>query len=284
MQTRLVWRRTQRQIDVMSDVFSPKANTPSGAGSAPGEPTTTGDETARGHRLVEEFQRVDSVLRDMRIMSTVVVFGSSRVQSASVRTQETPSIRPANTSSGPAWYEMARKFAKLVSQRGGAIGPPGSPLYNVIATGGGPGLMEAANRGACDAGAPSIGFNIVLPVAQPSNPYTTPELTFRFHYFAMRKMHLAMRANALAVFPGGFGTLDELFELLTLKQTGKGQAIPILLFDRSYWRNVVNFEALAAEDMISPQDLSLFDFADSEEEAWDTLLKRGLRAGPPAQR
>jgi uncharacterized protein (TIGR00730 family) len=242
------------------------------------------DDHTRGTRLVEEFQNVDAVLRDRRIVSTVVVFGSSRVQPPGSMSGRDRSIETAEPSSGAVWYEMARDFAKLVSQRGGAIGPPDSELHNVIATGGGPGLMEAANRGASDAGAPSIGFNIVLPVEQPSNPYTTPELTFRFHYFAMRKMHLAMRANALAVLPGGFGTLDELFELLTLKQTGKGRAIPILLFDRSYWQDVVNFDALAAREMISKQDLSLFDFADSAEEAWDSLLRRGLPLGGTARR
>lgn len=268
----------------MSDTLSPNAKPPSAVASAQGQVALYNDDNARGVRLADEFQRVDNVLRDRRIMSTVVVFGSSRVQAGSTTTEGSRSIDPAHLSSGAAWYEMARNFARLVSQRGGAIGPAGSELHNVIATGGGPGLMEAANRGACDAGAPSIGFNIVLPVEQPSNPYTTPELTFRFHYFAMRKMHLAMRANALAVFPGGFGTLDELFELLTLKQTGKGRAIPILLFDRSYWRDVVDFEALAALDMVSRQDLSLFDFADSAQEAWDTLLERGLRVEPPARR
>lgn len=251
------------------------------------------DNHERGSRLAEEFQRVDAVLRDKQIISTMVVFGSSRVhpepgplRGAQVRGSEVrgsevrfPPDVDMQPPAGAKWYQMAHDFAKMVSQRAGAIGPPGSQLHNVIATGGGPGLMEAANRGAFDAGAPSIGFNIVLPVDQPSNPYTTPELTFRFHYFAMRKMHLAMRANALAVFPGGFGTLDELFELLTLKQTGKGRAIPVLLFDRSYWREVVNFEALAALEMIGKEDLGLFDFVDSAEEGWEMLLSRGLHLG-----
>ena len=149
---------------------------------------------------------------------------------------------------------------------------------NVIATGGGPGIMEAANRGASEAGAPTIGFNILLPAEQTPNPYTTPQLTFRFHYFAMRKMHLAMRANALAIFPGGFGTLDELFEILTLSQTGKAPRIPIVLFDRSYWRRMIDFEALASEGMIEAGELELFDYADTAQEAWEILLKRGLRA------
>src|SRR4029450_7021847 len=132
---------------------------------------------------------------------------------------------------------------------------------NVIATGGGPGIMEAANRGASDIGAPSIGFNITLPHEQSPNPYSTPELTFRFHYFAIGKMHLAMRANALVVFPGGFGTFDELFEILTLRQTNKAPRIPIVLFDEAYWREVIDFEALITRGMIEADDLSLFQFA-----------------------
>jgi uncharacterized protein (TIGR00730 family) len=136
--------------------------------------------------------------------------------------------------------------------------------------------MEAANRGAMDAGAPSIGFNISLPHEQEPNPYTTPELTFRFHYFAMRKMHLAMRANALIVFPGGFGTMDELFEMLNLRLTNKAARVPIVLFDEAYWRRVVNFEAFIEEGMIDQAALSLFRFADDAESAWQCLLDQGL--------
>jgi uncharacterized protein (TIGR00730 family) len=147
----------------------------------------------------------------------------------------------------------------------------------VIATGGGSGIMEAANRGACEAGAPSIGFNIELAQEQPPNPYITPELSFQFHYFAMRKMHLVMRANALAIFPGGFGTLDELFELLTLQQTQKAPPAPIVLFGESYWRKVISFETLVEEGMISPEDVHLFEFAESAEDGWASLARRGLR-------
>ena len=139
--------------------------------------------------------------------------------------------------------------------------------------------MAAANRGAIEAGAPSIGFNISLPHEQEPNPYSTPELTFRFHYFAMRKMHLAMRANALVVFPGGFGTMDELFELLTLRQTAKAPPIPIVVFDRAYWTKVINFDALAEAGMIAPQDLEIFDFAENAEEIWAKLLAGGLKPG-----
>jgi len=142
--------------------------------------------------------------------------------------------------------------------------------------------MEAANRGACDAGAPSIGFNISLPTEQEPNPYSRPELTFRFHYFAMRKMHLAMRANALAVFSGGFGTMDELVEILTLQQTRKAPPMPIVLFGREYWHRIVDFGALVEEGIIAAEDLALFGFADSPEEGWEAMLRHGLkRTRPP---
>jgi uncharacterized protein (TIGR00730 family) len=154
--------------------------------------------------------------------------------------------------------------------------------HNVIATGGGPGIMEAANRGAYDVGAPSIGYNITLPLEQEPNAYSTPELTLRFHYFAMRKMHFAIRAAALVVFPGGFGTFDELFEILTLRQTGKSdENLPILLYDRKYWRSAVNFEYLAEMGVIGPGDLTLFDFADDPEEAWTALVKGGIKLPKP---
>jgi uncharacterized protein (TIGR00730 family) len=145
--------------------------------------------------------------------------------------------------------------------------------------------MEAANRGAHDAGACSIGFNISIPHEQEPNPYITPELCFQFHYFAMRKMHFAMRARALAVFPGGFGTLDELFELLTLSQTQKAPMIPVVLYDSAYWKKVINFDLLVEAGMISPEDLGGFDFADDPEEAWTKLEARGLTPGraPDAQ-
>ncbi len=136
--------------------------------------------------------------------------------------------------------------------------------------------MEAANRGAWEVGAPSIGFNVGLPHEQEPNPYTTPDLTFLFHYFAMRKMHLAMRANALIAFPGGFGTFDELFEILTLRQTDKAPPIPVLLFDEDYWRSVIHFEVLVEQGMIAPSDLDLFCFVESAEDAWAGLLRQGL--------
>jgi uncharacterized protein (TIGR00730 family) len=222
-------------------------------------------DSMRGVRFLLEFAKAEEALRAWGVRSTIVVFGSARV-------------REDGPNREPHWYEQARAFGRLVSREGGALSP--SPLHdNVIATGGGPGLMEAANRGAHDVGAPSVGFNIRLPHEQAPNPYSTPSLTFRFHYFAMRKMHLAMRANALVIFPGGFGTLDELFELLTLRQTEKSPPIPVVLFDQGYWRSIINFEALLEHGMIARSDLDLFQFAETAEEAWACILSRGVRPG-----
>ena len=224
-------------------------------------------ESMRAVRFQLEFSKVDEALKAWGVRSTIVVFGSARV-------------RPDGEDRAAGWYEAARAFGRLASERGGAImANPGRPRDNVIATGGGPGIMEAANRGAQEAGAPTIGFNITLPHEQFPNPYSTPELTFRFHYFAMRKMHLAMRANALVVFPGGFGTLDELFEILTLRQSGKAPPIPIVLFDEAFWRAVVSFDALVEHGMIRAEDLDLFSFAEDAEAVWDRLLEHGLRPG-----
>jgi len=213
-----------------------------------------GDST-RGVRFLLEYAKAEEALRAWGVRSTIVVFGSARIH-------EDGPPRHAE------WYRQARAFGRIASERGGALISTDGMRDNVIATGGGPGLMEAANRGAHDIGAPSIGFNIRLPHEQEPNSYSTPELTFRFHYFAMRKMHLAMRANALVVFPGGFGTLDELFELLTLKQTGKAPPIPVVLFDEDYWRSIVNFERLLEAGTISAKDLGLLQFANDAEAAW----------------
>ncbi|WP_297512691.1 TIGR00730 family Rossman fold protein [uncultured Caulobacter sp.] len=222
-------------------------------------------ESMRGVRFLLEFAKADETLRRWGVRSTVVVFGSARVR-------ENGPGRQAH------WYEEARRLGRIVSERGGARLETGEHVRdNVIATGGGPGVMEAANRGAYEAGAPSIGFNITLPREQTPNPYCTPDLTFRFHYFAMRKMHLAMRANALVVFPGGFGTFDELFEILTLRQTDKAPPIPIVLFDEAYWRGVINFDGLVEHGMIDAADLDLLRFADDAETAWTALAEGGLR-------
>lgn len=217
----------------------------------------------RGVRFLLEFSKVDEALIAWGVRSTLVVFGSSR-------TAEDGPGRQAE------WYAAARAFGGLASQRGGAIRTGDRMRDNVIATGGGPGIMEAVNRGAAEVGAPSIGFNISLPHEQEPNAYSTPELTFRFHYFAMRKMHLAMRASALVVFPGGFGTLDELFEILTLRQTDKSPRIPVVLFDEAYWRSVINFDALVAAGMVDAADLKIFRFAETAEQIWTELLACGL--------
>jgi uncharacterized protein (TIGR00730 family) len=175
------------------------------------------------------------------------------------------------------WYDAAREFARICSEEGGAKLAHNGPRQNVIATGGGPGIMEAANRGAHDAHAPSIGFNITLPMEQEPNAYSTPDLTFRFHYFAMRKMHFAIRAAALVVFPGGFGTMDELFEILTLRQTGKmDDALPVVLYDSSFWKNLINFQHFVDSGMVAAKDLDLFGFADTPRAAWEQLVRRGL--------
>ena len=217
-------------------------------------------DSMRGVRFLMEYAKAEEALRAWGVRSTIVVFGSARIR------EDQP------------WYQTARAFGRLASERGGALrGNVGEPRDNVIATGGGPGIMEAANRGATDIGAPSVGFNVTLPHEQAPNAYSTPELTFLFHYFAMRKMHLAMRANALVVFPGGFGTFDELFEILTLRQTNKAPPVPIVLVDKAYWTSVIGFEALVEHGMIARADLDLIGFAEDAEGIWAELLSRGLR-------
>src|SRR5271168_1758026 len=223
----------------------------------------------RGVRLQLEYEKAEEALRAWAIRSTIVVFGSAR---------SLPGVSGGEQS--VRWYDEARRFGRIASERGGALQPRDGVRDNVIATGGGPGIMEAANRGAADAGAPSIGFNIGLPHEQEPNPYSTPDLTFRFHYFAVRKLHFAMRANALVAFPGGFGTLDELFELLTLIQTSKMHRVPVVLVGEAYWSKLINFKHLIQEGMISPEDLELFSFADGAENAWSKLLQLGLNTGP----
>lgn len=198
-------------------------------------------------RITSEFVEGFDALA--QITKGVTVFGSAR------------------TGPDDPQYQAARETSRLLAIAG----------FSII-TGAGPGIMEAANRGAAEAGAPSVGFNITLPHEQEPNAFSTPELTFRFHYFSMRKMHLAMRAKALVVFPGGFGTFDELFEILTLTQTEKAPPVPIVLFDRAYWTRVFNFEALAEEGMIGAADLQLFCFAETAEEAWAKLVERGVMA------
>jgi uncharacterized protein (TIGR00730 family) len=223
-------------------------------------------DSMRGVRFLLEFSKTDEALRAWGVASTIVMFGSARVREDGPE----PHAR---------WYAAARAFARIASQEGGALRPNEAGRRNVICTGGGPGIMEAANRGATDAGAPSIGLNITLPHEQVPNAFSTPELTFRFHYFAMRKMHFAMRANALVVFPGGFGTLDELFEILTLRQTNKTPPIPIVLFDEAFGRALINFDVLVEAGMVAAADFSLFEFAETPQEIWQSLVRHGLPRG-----
>jgi uncharacterized protein (TIGR00730 family) len=219
-------------------------------------------DSMRGVRFMLEYNKAEEALDRWGVRSTVVVFGSARFSDKG----------PPNHQ---RWYNDARTFARIVSERGGAL-KKNHRRDNVVATGGGPGIMEAANRGAADVGAPSIGYNITLPMEQEPNAYSTPDLTLRFHYFAMRKMHFAMRANALVVFPGGLGTLDELFELLALRQTGKAPPLPIVLYDEKFWRDIADFDAMVKYGVISAADLDLFSYAETPEEAWRRLVDGGV--------
>ena len=196
------------------------------------------------------------------------MFGSARLPRPGAAGAAAP--RPAGAVLDQARaYNEARALGRLVSAAGQR--QPGEGRRCVVVTGGGPGIMEAANRGAHDVGACSIGLNIVLPQEQTPNPYITPELCFQFHYFALRKLHFMLRALALVCFPGGFGTLDELFDALALIQTGKAKPIPILLFDEAHWRRIINFEAMAEEGVIAPADLELVTYVESAEQAWQQI-------------
>jgi uncharacterized protein (TIGR00730 family) len=234
-------------------------------------------DSMRGVRLQLEYEKAEERLRAWVVRSTIVVFGSARALAPDTSAHISPM---GETATLGRWYEEARHFGRLASERGGALIAHNGQRDNVIATGGGPGIMEAANRGAAEAGAPSIGFNIGLPREQEPNGYSTPDLTFLFHYFAVRKLHFAMRANALVVFPGGFGTIDELFEILTLVQTSKMRRVPIVLLSRSYWSSVINFERLVQEGAVDRADLDLFSYADDAEGAWKELVRKGLQSGP----
>ncbi len=232
-----------------------------------------GDST-RGIRFFLEYEKPEERLQAWGIESTIVIIGSARAGAKGKSNGQAGRNSPAGQ-----WYEQARRFARIASERGGALNPRGGLRHNVIATGGGPGIMEAANRGASDANAPSIGFNIMLPHEQQPNTYSTPDLTFQFQYFAMRKFHLAKRARALVVFPGGFGTLDEMFEILNLIRTRRAPPIPVLCYDANYWKQLIDFQVLADHEMIDSLDLNTLCFANEPEESWQALLDRGLLSG-----
>jgi hypothetical protein len=230
-------------------------------------------------RLQLELLKPEMLLQAAGIASTLVVYGSARIPApdavpALLEAVKSPEARARaeRLAAKARYYVEARRLAFLASSL--PCGPDGRRDL-VVCSGGGPSIMEAANRGASEAGAPSIGLNVVLPHEQQPNAYVTPSLSFQFHYFAIRKMHFLMRAKAVAVFPGGFGTLDELFELLTLVQTGKMQPVPLLLFGRDYWTRIIDFEALADEGVIDEKDLGLFRLVDTADEAWDILCGCG---------
>ncbi len=235
----------------------------------------------RSVRLGLELLKPDIMLRDQKVHTTVGVFGSARIpdaKTAAARQADADAAAAATPGDAAAgrkariaarvtdkahYHEAARRFAELVT-----AGCQGSERRDcVVVTGGGPGIMEAANKGAADAGGVSVGLNIVLPEEQAPNPHVTPDLCFQFHYFAIRKMHFLMRARAIVIFPGGFGTLDELFETLTLIQTGKIAPIPVLLFGRAYWERIIDFDAMVDEGVIAPEDLDLFGFVETPEAA-----------------
>jgi len=235
-------------------------------------------EELRPVRMQLELLKPEMIQQEQRIESTIVIFGSARIvppEVAQIQLEVADRAGDAEAAQRAAralemsrYYDEARRFSSIVTQRSRTLD---TPIY--VVTGGGPGIMEAGNRGAHDVGGRSIGLNIVLPHEQAPNPYITPELCFQFHYFALRKMHFVMRSIALVCFPGGFGTLDELFETMTLMQTGKSRPRPILLFGRAFWEKLVDFDHLVDYGMISPGDLALFHYVETAEEAWARLAE-----------
>jgi uncharacterized protein (TIGR00730 family) len=250
---------------------------------------------ARGIRLQFDYEKAEVKIREAGIEHTVVVFGSARIKPSEEALAEIKVIekdlednrldetllskleQAKKALHQSLYYEEARKFGQLVGKSG--KGPEDCKV--TLMTGGGPGIMEAANRGAYDVGAKSIGLNIKLPHEQQPNPYITPELSFNFYYFGIRKLHFMQRAKALVVFPGGYGTLDELFDILTLIQTGKSPYIPIVLVSKYHWDNVLNFDFLVQEGVISPEDKELFSYAENAQEAWEQIVAWYEQRGEP---
>jgi uncharacterized protein (TIGR00730 family) len=236
-------------------------------------------------RLQLELLKPEIIQMELNIESTVVIYGSARfkdsktakiyldhIEAEAQKNPDAPDMAEKlkmakRDLENSRYYDEARKLGRLIA----SAGPDANGVQCVVSTGGGPGIMEAANRGAHDVNAKSIGLNIVLPHEQAPNPYITPELSFQFHYFAIRKMHFLIRAKALIAFPGGFGTMDELFETLTLVQTKKIKPIPILLFGKSFWQKVINFDALVDAGTVSLEDLALFHYVETAEEGWALL-------------
>jgi uncharacterized protein (TIGR00730 family) len=232
----------------------------------------------RGIRFQLELLKPDLGQQAHGIENTIVVFGSARfrdpdgaaamVEAAQASGDEALVRRAKALQRNAHYYEQARAFGRIVADYSAAK-EPRDKLF--VCTGGGPGIMEAANRGAHDSGGVSVGLAIALPMEEAANAYVTPDLSFKFHYFALRKMHFMMRAKALVAFPGGFGTLDELFEVITLVQTRKARQVPIVLFGSDYWKRLINFDMMVEEGVISPTDLALFQFTDEPQVAWDLI-------------
>jgi len=252
-------------------------------------------DAARGIRLQFDYEKAEVKIKEAGIEHTIVVFGSARIKPSEEALEDIKAIEKALEEDAlddillkqldkakkvlhkSLYYEEARKFGQLVGKSG--KGPDDCKV--TLMTGGGPGIMEAANRGAHDVGAKSIGLNIKLPHEQHPNPYITPELSFSFYYFGIRKLHFMQRAKALVVFPGGYGTLDELFDILTLIQTGKSPHIPIVLVSKYHWDSVLNFDFLVEEGVISPEDKELFSYAENAQEAWEQILEWHERRETP---
>ena len=232
----------------------------------------------RGIRFQLELLKPELALTAAGVHSTVVVYGGARFVAPEIAQEQLAAAQASGDTQALAlaeravrtsrYYQASRDFARIVATYS-LRQPQEEKLF--ICTGGGPGVMEAANRGAHDVGVPSVGLNIGLPHEQQTNPYVTPYLAFKFHYFALRKMHFMMRAKALVAFPGGFGTLDELFEVLTLVQTRKARPVPIVLFGRDYWSRLLNLDMLVDEGAIAPEDLALYEVVDTPEEAWEVI-------------
>jgi len=254
-----------------------------------------GRDELRGVRLQIEYLKPEILLEHHRIRHTIVVYGSTRICEPAAAQRKIAKLRtaladdPGNTElaarikiaervlANSQFYDIAREFGRLV----GKANENRHGHHTVIMTGGGPGIMEAANRGAFDVGAKNVGLNINLPHEQYPNPYITPELCFSFHYFALRKLHLLLRARALVVFPGGYGTFDELFEVLTLIQTRKIEPFPVILVGEKYWRRAIDFEFLVDEGVIDREDRELFWFAETAEEIWNGILHWYSASGKP---
>jgi uncharacterized protein (TIGR00730 family) len=284
----------QEQVAV-SRLLERVRNSSSYKSAADDDPAFLAHPQTRGVRLQLDYSKPEVVMRENRIGGGIVVFGSARTpepRAAALRLAGAKALLAKNPGNRKLqrdmkraervvfyshYYEVAREFGRLVGNE--TANRPGPKL--TVITGGGPGIMEAANRGAFDVKALNVGFNISLPHEQMPNPYITPELCFNFHYFAIRKLHFVLRAKALVAFPGGLGTLDELFEILTLVQTRRSRPRPVVLVGKAFWQKILNLEALVDEGMIDPEDLELFVYAETAREAWNSILEWYLKRGQP---